>query len=74
VLGFPDAMLGSKLLSLTTPLNSGCTEKEVLKYCAERLPKHKIPAEIRMVKALPKNDSGKIDRDKCLELINKAVD
>jgi acyl-coenzyme A synthetase/AMP-(fatty) acid ligase len=72
VLGLPDALLGSKLISLTTPLSSDCTEKEILKYCAERLPKHKIPAEIRMVKALPKNDSGKIDRGKCLQLIEKV--
>lgn len=72
VLGLPDALLGSKLVSLITPLNSDCTEKQILKYCAERLPKHKIPAEIRMVKALPKNDSGKVDRGKCLQLIEKA--
>jgi non-ribosomal peptide synthetase component E (peptide arylation enzyme) len=28
------------------------------------------PAEIKMVKALPRNASGKIDRAKCLKILN----
>jgi len=70
VLGLPDTLLGSKLVSLVAPLRRECTEKEILKYCAEWLPKPKIPSEIRMVKALPKNASGKVDRGKCLELFH----
>jgi acyl-CoA synthetase (AMP-forming)/AMP-acid ligase II len=70
VLGLPDALLGSKLVSLTTPLKSSCTENDILKHCAERLPKHKIPGEIKIVKSLPKNASGKVDRNKCLEILS----
>jgi acyl-coenzyme A synthetase/AMP-(fatty) acid ligase len=33
------------------------------------LPRHKIPAEIRLVKALPKNSSDKVDRQACLEAL-----
>jgi len=70
VLGLPDDMMGTKLIALTAPLSRDCTENEILKHCAEKLPKYKIPAEVKIVRMLPKNETGKIDRVKCLELVS----
>jgi acyl-CoA synthetase (AMP-forming)/AMP-acid ligase II len=70
VLGLSDDMMGTKLVALTAPLSRDCTENEIMKYCAEKLPKYKIPAEVKIVRMLPKNEMGKIDRAKCLELIS----
>jgi acyl-CoA synthetase (AMP-forming)/AMP-acid ligase II len=69
LVGLPDTILGSKLIALTAPLSRDCTENQILKYCAENLPKYKLPAEVKIVRMLPKNEMGKIDRAKCLELI-----
>lgn len=68
VLGLPDKLLGNKLIALVTPKNADCNENQILSQCLERLPKYKLPSEIKLVKALPKSLSGKIDRSKCLAL------
>ena len=69
VLGLPDTLLGNKLVAVTVPQNGDCTEKRVFEACAKKLPKYKMPAEIKMIRTLPKNASGKIDRTRCIELI-----
>ena len=69
VLGIPDNLLGHKLVAVLVPISEDCSEKQILGLCAEKLPKYKLPAEVKMVRSLPKNSSGKIDRTKCLELI-----
>jgi long-chain acyl-CoA synthetase len=70
VLGLPDTLLGNKLIAVATPVNGECSENDLLSLCAQILPKHKIPSEIKFVRSLPKHTSGKINRTKCLELIN----
>jgi long-chain acyl-CoA synthetase len=69
VIGVADELLGCRLMALVTPVNEDCKEKQILGCCSERLPKYKLPSEIRMVRALPKNASGKIDRMKILKMI-----
>lgn len=66
VLGLPDELLGNKLVVLGVARNEKSTEKEALAYCAGRLPRFKMPSEIRFAKLLPKKSSGKIDRKSCL--------
>ena len=68
VLGVRDKLLGHKLIAVVTPKNGRCREGEVLGRCAEKLPKYKLPSEIKFVRALPKSSSGKIDRSACLEI------
>ena len=68
-LGLPDALLGHKLVALACPKNGDCSEKLILSHCATKLPKYKMPSEVKLVRTLPKSTSGKIDRAKCLELI-----
>jgi acyl-CoA synthetase (AMP-forming)/AMP-acid ligase II len=68
VLGIDDRMLGSKLIALVVLKNGALTSKAILEKCAEKLPKHKLPAEIKIIKSLPKSSSGKTDRAACLRI------
>jgi acyl-CoA synthetase (AMP-forming)/AMP-acid ligase II len=68
VVGIPDELLVHKLIALVTPKNKDCHENQLLRKCAEKLAKYKLPREIKPVRTLPKYASGKIDRSKCLEL------
>ncbi|MBE9544935.1 MAG: acyl--CoA ligase, partial [Proteobacteria bacterium] len=52
VIGLPDTILGTKLIALTSPLSRDCTENQIMKHCADRLPKYKLPAEVKMVRVL----------------------
>ncbi len=69
VLGLPDTLLGNKLIAVATPVNGECKENDILSLCAQILPKHKLPSEIKFVRSLPKHTNGKINRTKCLKLI-----
>ena len=71
VLGIPDALLGHKLIAVAAPKNGNCTPNLILGECAERLPRYKLPSQVKLVRALPKSTSGKIDRTKCLKLITQ---
>jgi len=70
VLGIPDKLLGHRLVAVITPKNQDCSVDQILSICSEKLPRFKLPSEVNLVRALPKSTSGKIDRTKCLELIN----
>ena len=72
VLGIPDELLGSKLIAVVTPKNEDCSADRILNKCSEKLPRYKLPEEINLVRALPKNTSGKIDRTRCLELVSSC--
>jgi fatty-acyl-CoA synthase len=40
----------------------GVTEEALLAWCAERLAKFKVPAEVRFVPEIPRNSLGKIQK------------
>jgi long-chain acyl-CoA synthetase len=69
VLGLPDNLLGNKLVAVASAINGDCSGSDILSVCARKLPKYKLPSEVKLVRSLPKNANGKIDRTKCLELI-----
>lgn len=69
VLGIPDELLGHKLIAIVTPKSEDCSSKQLLSLSAEKLPRYKLPGEIHLVRALPKSTSGKVDRNKCLDLV-----
>jgi len=69
VLGIPDPLLGNKLIAMAVPQNGDCRPEDILESCAEKLPKYKLPSKIEIVRSLPKNPNGKIDRKKCLNLL-----
>ena len=69
VVGLPDDLLGKRLAALVVPLNGGASTDAIKKRCAALLPKYKLPGEIRLVRSLPKNANGKVDRHKCLAIV-----
>jgi len=71
VFGVPDALLGNKLIALMAAKHEDIDENTVYLACLERLPKHKLPSEIKLVKSLPKNSSGKIAYAKFNEVYNE---
>ena len=71
VFGIPDTLLGHKLIAIAAPTNGDCSENLILGECAERLPRYKLPGQVKLVQALPKSASGKIDRPRCLKLITQ---
>ncbi len=70
VFGIADDLLGNKLIAFVTPKSSETNENMIMLQCAKKLPKYKLPSIIKIVKAIPKNTIGKIDREKCLKLIS----
>ena len=68
-IGVPDKLLGNKLTVVLAPVVPGTTAQQLLRFCAEKLPKHKLPSEIKIVKSLPKLPSGKINRKGCTDFI-----
>ena len=70
VLGVGDDLNGHKLVCCCVAKSNGISKNTILSFCAERLPKFKIPKSLLFAYSLPKNMSGKIDRKKCLELFN----
>jgi long-chain acyl-CoA synthetase len=70
VLGIQDALLGQRLVACIVTQND-CSQRDILSFCAEKLPKFKVPNSIIQVRSLPKNTSGKIDRTNCIELFNR---
>jgi long-chain acyl-CoA synthetase len=62
-IGIPDPKRGENV-KVFVVLREGetATEKELLEYCATKLAKYKLPAEIEFRKELPKTNVGKILR------------
>jgi len=71
VIGMEDPLAGHKLIAVAVPIDGNTTENDILGKCIKLLPRYKIPSEVRMVRILPKNSSGKVDRDGCLNLISR---
>lgn len=66
VVGVEDQLLGKRLVAIAVPLSGRPSERSLLSHCLAKLPRHKVPGEVRLVAALPKYPSGKIDRAACL--------
>ena len=73
VAGVPDELLGQAIVAFVVrePGEAGAslTDRTIKKACFERLPRFKMPAEVRFVDALPRSDRGKILRS---ELVRPA--
>ncbi len=69
VMGVPDELLGYRLVAIAAPIDTACSESAVIQYCGARLPRHKLPSSITLVRSLPKNANGKIDRAQCAHLV-----
>jgi acyl-coenzyme A synthetase/AMP-(fatty) acid ligase len=67
-LGVPDPIYGEEVIGYVVEKPGfGLTEASVRTYCATSLPPAKMPKRIFIVPALPKNDRGKVLRDRLRE-------
>lgn len=61
VTGFPDAVLGRRVLAAVVPKSGKrLTEDELMAYARERLADYKLPEVVRIMDELPKNPGGKV--------------
>ncbi|NUT48374.1 MAG: AMP-binding protein [Saccharothrix sp.] len=75
VLGVPDEYLGSALVAVVSgPDVRRLTHGEVLRRCAEHLPRHKAPRRVYAVAEWPLTRSGKIARVRIEEWIDHGDD
>ncbi len=63
VIGVPDEKWGEvgRAFIVLKP-GMACSDAELLEFCKERLAKFKVPKYFNFMEALPKNDTGKINR------------
>ena len=69
VLGKPDDLLGHRLVALAVAKERATVARDILLFCSKLLPKYKLPGELRLVRQLPKNANGKINKQGCEKLL-----
>jgi fatty-acyl-CoA synthase len=69
IIGVPDPKWGEAGMAFVV-LKPGkqLQANELIEFCIGKLAKYKIPAHVRFMDELPKNDAGKIDRKKLKEI------
>jgi fatty-acyl-CoA synthase len=69
IIGVPDPKWGEAGMAFVV-LKPGqhLQANELIEYCIGKLAKYKIPAHVKFMNELPKNDAGKIDRKKLKEI------
>ena len=68
VIGAPDELLGERVVALVVAA-PGLDPAELRSHCLRWLPFVRTPREIRLVEAMPKTSTGKIDRRRLLPLL-----
>jgi long-chain acyl-CoA synthetase len=73
VVGEPDAERGEIIRALVVPRNGDLGVPALEEHCARHLSKHKRPRKIEVVRELPKNFLGKVQRRKVRENLGPAA-
>ena len=69
VVGAPDSDTGEVVVAFVVPTDSSTfATEELLSYCRERMAAFKVPAQLRVMRELPKTDTGKLERRTLREL------
>ncbi len=68
VIGIPDDLQENRLIALVMT-SSDLSEKDLAVYCNKHLASYKVPQRFVFVDSIPKSASGKVDRQRCEELI-----
>ena len=64
VVDIPDGILGRKIkLFVASAHDNKLSVKDILRICMANLPIYKVPSKIVILKSIPTNNIGKIDRD-----------
>lgn len=73
VTGVPDPMLGEAIAAFVVPANGRAVDpQKVMRQCLGSLPRFKLPAHVHVVDALPKTETGKVQRRRLRELLPAA--
>ena len=63
VVGMPDDLLGEAIIAVVVAKpDMTLTEEELKKHCRVHLPMHKLPQRFVIMKNLPKQDTGKVNK------------
>lgn len=69
VLGLPHERLGHRVVAVVQPVSIQRLDVEqLIAFCRERLASYKLPEDIRIVDALPRNAMGKVQLDRLADL------
>jgi len=70
-LGIPDEPRG-EVVGVAIHLKAGATatESEIKRFCLERLANYKVPKQVFFVDAMPKTNTGKIDKEALREFLS----
>jgi acyl-CoA synthetase (AMP-forming)/AMP-acid ligase II len=72
--GVPDEIYGEEVVCYVVPRpDSDVTVAAVIAHCQASLPASKVPKQVIMVADLPKNDRGKVLRDKLRDDWNERM-
>jgi amino acid adenylation domain-containing protein len=72
-LAIPDEIITNRLIACVV-VRERLGEAELMRTCAERLPKYMVPETIQVWEVLPKTSTGKVDRQTLLQAIQKVDD
>jgi len=70
VIGIPDEKWGEVPIAFVT-VKEAITEKAIISHCKNNLGGYKVPKKIIFVDTLPKNSTGKIPKNKLLDVIGR---
>ncbi len=74
VVPIPDELIGNRIAAGIALLDRSTIGKEdVVRYCAERLPKYMIPEMIEFRDSLPMTSSGKVDRKQLSVILSEIA-
>jgi len=68
VVAIPDEQAGHRMRAMVVCAQAApLTASDLVRHCAQRIPKYMIPEEIDLRDSLPKTSTGKIDRQRLLQ-------
>jgi acyl-coenzyme A synthetase/AMP-(fatty) acid ligase len=71
VVAVPDELVTNRIRAYV--VGNGVSERELARFCGERIPRYMVPETIEVRESLPKTSTGKIDRQAVLAAAVDAV-
>jgi len=73
VIGVPDETLGEVIIAIVVLQKKDTIDAEnIINFCKDRLPAYKVPRDVIFVNDLPKNETGKIMKNKLREAFSNS--
>jgi fatty-acyl-CoA synthase len=66
VIGVPHEKWGETGAAFIVP-KSECTREEIIEHCSKNLAKFKLPKHLIFIESLPKNATGKVDKQRLIQ-------